>query len=70
MLPPKRRWVLARAELGCPRLHWRFSWVICRSPFRLDFLYALLYVCILIVWMQPYSVGLRLMLRKGGSPDA
>lgn len=46
MLPPRRRWVLARAELVCAGLHWRFSWVICRSPFGLDFLYAFQYVCI------------------------
>ena len=24
MLPPRRRWVLARAELGCAGLHCRF----------------------------------------------
>jgi len=70
MLPPRRRWVLARAELSCAGLHCRLSWVICRSPFRLDFLYACLYVCIHTLWMQPYSVRLRLMLRKEGSPDA
>jgi len=41
MLPPRRRWVLARAELGCAGLHWRFPEFLRGLHFQLDFLYAL-----------------------------